>query len=47
MTRNDHTGTGPDGHCEAFQHPDGWYEIREADNVDGWLRTDGPVPLEP
>jgi hypothetical protein len=32
--------------CTAFRHPDGWYEIRENDNTDGWIRTGRPVWIE-
>jgi hypothetical protein len=46
MSRHDtHPDPGHDTNCEAFVHADGWYEIRERDGVDGWLRTDTPVPV--
>jgi hypothetical protein len=46
MTQSD---THPDDsplNCEAFRHPNGWYLIRETDNDEGWLCTDGPVSVE-
>jgi hypothetical protein len=45
MTRSD-VSTAPNLNCTAFYHPDGWYEIRENDNADGWIRTGYPVSVE-
>jgi hypothetical protein len=36
----------PKLNCTACYHPDGWYEIRENDNADGWIRTGTPVLME-
>jgi len=45
MTRID-VPTDPTPNCTAVRYPDGWYEIREHDNADGWIRTGRPVLVE-
>jgi hypothetical protein len=45
MTRID-VYTAPKLNCTALHRPDGWYEIRENDNADGWIRTGRPVAIE-
>jgi len=38
--------TTPDLNCTAVVRRDGWYEIRENGNADGWIRTGRPVLVE-
>jgi len=45
MTRID-VPTPLDLNCTAVRHPDGWFEIRENGNGDGWIRTGSPVWIE-
>jgi len=37
--------TTPDLNCTAVVRRDGWYEIRENGNADGWIRAASPVPV--
>ncbi|WP_255647710.1 hypothetical protein [Haloprofundus halobius] len=33
------------GSYKAVYCSDGWLEIREEQNVEGWISTDSPVPV--
>jgi hypothetical protein len=46
MTHTD-TPIDTDWNCMALRYPNGWYEIREVNNAEGWLRTGQPVWAEP